>query len=63
MKNMNDLFYPVFAFAILAVTALALHGGAERSKVVCALIGAGVAEVTLFGKEFYDRVYKKTFFE
>lgn len=63
MKYMNDIFHPVFAFAILAVTALALKGGAEWSNIVCASIGAGAAEVALFGKEFYDKVVKRKFFD
>ena len=60
---MNDLFHPVLAFAIVAVTALALHGGAEWSKIVCALVGAFWGEVALFAKEGYDKVCKKTFWD
>lgn len=63
MKYMTDLFHPILAFVIVAVTALALHGGAEWSKIVCALIGAFLAEVALFGKEGYDFLYKKTFWD
>ena len=63
VKYMNDLFHPVLAFAILAVTAIALKGGTEWCKVCCALVGAGAAEVALFGKEFCDRILKKTFFD
>lgn len=63
MKNKNDLFHPVLAFAIVAIVGLALKGGPEFHNIVCALIGAAAAEVALFGKEFYDRVHKKTFFD
>ena len=63
MKYMNDLFHPILAFAILAVTALALKGGAEWSNLVCALIGSAAAETALFGKEFYDKVVKKKIFD
>lgn len=63
MKNMNDLFHPIIAFAILVVTALALKGGACWSNIVCALIGAGAAEAALFGKESYDKLCKKKFFD
>lgn len=63
MKYMNDIFHPVFAFAILAVTALALKGGAEWCNICCALVGAGAAEAALFGKESYDKLYKKTFWD
>lgn len=63
IKYMNDLFHPVLAFVIVAVTALALHGGAEWSKIVCASIGAFWGEVALFAKEGYDKVCKKTFWD
>lgn len=63
MKYMNDLFYPILAFAILAVTGLALKGGPAWSNIICALIGAFAAEVALFGKEGYDKLYKKTFWD
>lgn len=60
---MNDLFHPILAFAIVSVTALALHGGAEWSKIVCASIGAAAAEIALFAKEGYDLLEKKTFWD
>ena len=63
IRYMNDLFHPVLAFAIVAVTALALHGGAEWSKIVCASIGAAAAEIALFAKEGYDLLEKKTFWD
>lgn len=63
IRYMNDLFHPILAFAIGSVTALALHGGAEWSKIVCALVGAFFAEVALFAKEGYDLLEKKTFWD
>ena len=60
---MNDLFHPALAFAIVAVVAFALKGGAEWKDFVCALIGAGAAEAALFGKESYDKLCKKKFFD
>lgn len=60
---MSDLFHPVLAFAIVAVVGLALNGGTYWSEIVCALIGAFLAEVALFGKESYDKLYKKTFWD
>lgn len=63
MKYMNDLFHPVLAFAIVAVVGLALNGGTCWSDIVCSLIGSFLAEVALFGKESYDKLYKKTFWD
>lgn len=63
MKYMSDLFHPVLAFAIVAVVGLALKGAPAWSNLVCALIGAFLAEVALFGKEGYDFLYKKTFWD
>lgn len=63
MKYMTDIFHPILAFAILAVTAIALKGGTEWCKVCCALVGAGAAEAALFAKEGYDILYKKTFWD
>ena len=63
IRYMNDLFHSVLAFAVLAVTAIALKGCAEWSDLVCALIGSAAAETALFGKEFYDKVVKKKFFD
>lgn len=63
VKYMNDLFHPILAFAILAIVAIALKGGTEWCKVCCALIGAVAAEAALFGKEGYDKLCKKTFWD
>ena len=63
IRYMNDLFHPILAFAIVAVTALALKGGACWSDIVCASIGAFWGEVALFAKEGYDKVCKKTFWD
>lgn len=63
MKNFNDIFHPIVAFAIVAIVGLALKGGPEFHNIVCALIGAAAAEVALFGKEFYDKVIKGTKFD
>lgn len=63
IRYMNDLFHPILAFAIVAMTALALHGGAAWSNIACALTGAATAEVALFAKEFYDKVIKGTKFD
>lgn len=63
MKYMTDLFHPVLAFAILAVTGIALKGAPAWSNIVCALIGAFAAEVALFAKEGYDKLYKKKFWD
>jgi len=63
IRYMNDLFHPILAFAIVAVTAIALHGGTEWCNVCCALIGAGASEAALFAKEGYDKICKKTFWD
>lgn len=63
MKNFNDIFHPVLAFAIVSFVGIALKGGPEFHKIVCALIGSAAAEAALFGKESYDLLYKKTFFD
>lgn len=63
IRYMNDLFHPILAFAIVVVTALALKGGAEWSKIVCASIGAFWGEVALFAKEGYDLLEKKTLWD
>lgn len=63
MKNFNDIFHPVLAFAIVSFVGIALKGGPEFHKIVCALIGAASAEAALFGKETYDKFCKKTFFD
>lgn len=63
MKNFNDIFYPIAAFVIIAFVGIALKGGAAWSNIACALIGAVVAEVALFAKEFYDKVIKGTKFD
>lgn len=59
----NDLKHPIYAFAILAVVALALKGGAEWTNIVCALIGTAAAEVALFGKELWDKHVRGKFFD
>ena len=63
IKYMSDLFRPILTFAIAVMTALALKGGAEWSKIVCASIGAFWGEVALFAKEGYDLLEKKTFWD
>lgn len=65
MKNLtlNDVKHPIYAFAIVALVGLVLHGGAEWANIWCALMGAGAAEVALFGKDIYDKVIKKTMFD
>ena len=63
MKNFNDIFHPIVAFVIVAIVGIALKGGPEFHNIVCALIGSAAAEAALFGKESYDLLYKKTFFD
>lgn len=63
MKNFNDIFHPILAFAIVAFVGIALKGGAAWSNIACALTGAITAEVALFGKEFYDKTIKRTKFD
>lgn len=63
MKNFNDIFHPVLAFAIVAFVGITLKGGAAWSNIACALTGAATAEVALFAKEFYDKVIKRTKFD
>ena len=63
MKNFNDIFHPVLAFAIVAIVGVALKGGAAWSNIACALMGAATAEIALFGKECYDKVIKGTKFD
>lgn len=60
---LNDIKHPVYAFIILAITALALKGGAEFCNLASALTGAAVAEVALFAKEYWDKVIKNKFFD
>ena len=60
---LNDIKHPIYAFAILAVVALALKGGAEWSNIVCALIGSAAAEVALFGKELWDKHIRHKIFD
>lgn len=36
MKNFNDLFHPVLAFAIVSFVGIALKGGPEFHNIVCA---------------------------
>ena len=63
MKNFNDIFHPVLAFAIVAFVGTALKGGPEFHNIVCALIGSAAAEAALFAKEFYDKTIKGTKFD
>lgn len=65
MKNfgLDKIKRIIYAFIIVVVVGLALRGGPEWSKIVCALIGSAAAEAALFGKESYDLLYKKTFFD
>ena len=53
----------VYAFIIASVVGIGLKGGAAWSNIACALIGSAAAEAALFGKESYDLLYKKTFFD
>lgn len=61
--NLNDIKHPIYAFIIIAITALTLKGGAGWSNIVCALIGAGAAEVALFAKEYWDKEIRGKFFD
>lgn len=63
MKNFNDIFHPVLAFAIVAFVGIALKGGAAWSNIACALTASATAEVALFAKEFYDKTIKGTKFD
>ena len=65
MQNfgLDKVKHIIYAFIIVVVVGLALRGGPEWSKIVCALIGSAAAEAALFGKESYDLLYKKTFFD
>lgn len=65
MKNfgLDKVKHIIYAFIIVVVVGLALRGGPEWSKIVCALIGSAAAEVALFAKEFYDKVIKGTKFD
>lgn len=60
---LNDVKHPIYAFIILAITALALKGGAEFCNLASALTGAAVAEVALFGKEYWDKEIRGKFFD
>ena len=61
--GLDKIKHIIYAFIIVVVVGLALRGGPEWSKIVCALIGAAAAEAALFAKESYDLLYKKTFFD
>ncbi len=61
--GLDKIKHIIYAFIIVVVVGLALMGGPEWSKIVCALIGSAAAEAALFGKESYDLLYKKTFFD
>ena len=65
MKNfgMDKVKHIIAAFLITAVVGLAVNGGAGWSDIACASVGAATAEVALFGKEFYDKVIKRTKFD
>lgn len=61
--GLDKVKHIIYAFIIVVVVGLALMGSPEWSKIVCALIGSAAAEAALFGKESYDLLYKKTFFD
>ena len=61
--GLDKVKHIIYAFIIVVVVGLALRGGPEWNKIVCALIGSAAAEAALFGKESYDLLYKKTFFD
>ena len=61
--NLNDVKHPIYAFIIVAVVALTLKGGAEFCNLASALIGAAVAEVALFAKEYWDKEIRGKFFD
>lgn len=60
---LNDIKHPIYAFILLAITALALKGGAGWSNISCALTGAAAAEVALFAKEYWDKEIRGKFFD
>ena len=61
--GLDKVKHIIYAFIIVVVVGLALRGGPEWSKIVCALIGSAAAEAALFGKESYDLLCKNTFFD
>ena len=61
--NLNDVKHPIYAFMILALVAIVLHGSAEWSRLPSALIGTAAAEVALFGKELWDKHVRHKFFD
>ena len=61
--NLNDIKHPIYAFILIAITALTLKGGAGWSNIACAMTGAGVAEVALFAKEYLDKEIRGKFFD
>ena len=63
INSLSDVKHIVYAFIIVALVGIALHGGTEWSNLACAFVGAAAAEAALFGKESYDLLYKKTFFD
>lgn len=61
--NLNDVKHPIYAFIIVALVAIVLHGSAEWKSLPSALVGVGAAEVALFGKELWDKCVKRKFFD
>lgn len=61
--NLNDIKHPIYAFIILAITALTLKGGAGWGNLASASMGVVVAEVALFAKEYWDREIRGKFFD
>lgn len=65
MKNfgLDKIKHIIYAFSIASIVGIGLKGGAAWSNIACALMGAAMAEVALFAKEFYDKVIKGTKFD
>ena len=61
--NLNDVKHPIYAFMIVALVAIVLHGSAEWSRFLSALVGVAAAEVALFGKELYDKIVRRKLFD
>ena len=62
--GLDKVKHIIYAFFIVAIVGMTLKGGAGwNNHFACALVGTILAEVALFGKEFYDKVIKKTKFD
>lgn len=61
--NLYDVKHPIYAFILLSIVALTLKGVADWGNLASALAGAAVAEVALFGKELYDKCFRRKFFD